>query len=140
MGISLNVLAIILAALSTMVVGSLWYSPQGFYKTWAVLAGVKKDPHFTSSKAAALYIGAFLSSLVTAVVLAYFTAVIFKAMDGSYLEAGLMAGLLGWVGFTAARMYMHDSFEGRRKKLTIINGAHEFVTIMVMSLIIGLWR
>jgi hypothetical protein len=136
--VSINVLAVILAALSTMVVGSLWYSPKGFYQTWAKLAHVKKDPDFNNKKATFLYGGAYITSLVTAIVLAYFGAVIFKATGGSYLGDMMLAGFLGWLGFTAARIHMHDSFEGRRKKLTLLNVTHELVTLMVMAIIIGL--
>lgn len=140
MDISINIFAVILAALSTMIVGSFWYSPAGFYKTWSKLAKVTPDPNFGGTKAALLYGGAYLASLVTAIVLAFFAEVTFKAVGGSFLIDTLLVGSLGWLGFTAARMYMHDSFEGRRKKLTLLNGTHEFVTIAVMSLIIGLMQ
>jgi len=33
---------------------------------------------------------------------------------------------------------VHDTFENRRKKLTVLNAAHELVTFLVMALIIGL--
>jgi len=42
-----------------------------------------------------------------------------------------------WLGFTATRLYVHDTFEERRKKLTILNAGHELVTVMIMALIIG---
>jgi hypothetical protein len=44
-----------------------------------------------------------------------------------------------WLGFTAARFATHDAFEGRPHKLTLLNLGNEFVTIMLMSLIIGLF-
>jgi MFS family permease len=138
MDVSLNLVAVVLAALSTMVVGSIWYGKIGFGDLWQELAKVKPDPNFGGSKAAMLYGGAFLASLVTAFVLAYFTEVTYVTMGGTFLSNALWVGLLAWLGFTAARMYMHDSFEGRRKKLTLLNGAHELATVMVMALIIGL--
>lgn len=140
MEITVNVLAVILAAVSTMVVGSLWYGKVGFGDTWAKLAKVKTDPNFTASKAAVLYGGAFLTSVVTAAVLAYFTEVTFKVLGGDIVSVALWVGFLGWLGFTAARIHMHDTFEGRRKKLTLLNVSHELVTVMVMALIIGLVR
>jgi hypothetical protein len=45
-----------------------------------------------------------------------------------------------WLGFTAARLYVHDAFEGRRKKLTMLNAAHELVTIEVMAIVLGLLK
>jgi hypothetical protein len=43
-----------------------------------------------------------------------------------------------WLGFTAARFITHDAFEGRPMALTFLNVSLEFVTIMVMGLLIGL--
>ncbi|MDB5165297.1 MAG: hypothetical protein JWM00_187 [Candidatus Saccharibacteria bacterium] len=138
MEVTISFVAVVLAALSTMIVGSLWYGKMGFYDTWAKLAKVKVDANFDNKKAAVLYGTAFLGSVVTAAVLAYFAEVTFKALGGDFVSVTLWVGFLGWLGFTAARIHMHDSFEGRRKKLTLINVSHEFVTIMVMALVIGL--
>ena len=137
MDVNVNWIAIILAAISTMVVGSLWYGPL-FGKMWAKLAKVKRDPDFTGAKMAVTYIKAFLSSLVTAIILAYAIEVTHLASSNSYFVNALSVGILLWAGFTAARIFMHDLFEGRRKKLTALNIMHEFVTIAIMSIIIGL--
>jgi Protein of unknown function (DUF1761) len=138
MDINVNWIAIILAAVSTMVVGSIWYSPKMFYKQWARLANVKHDPNFTTNKAIILYGQAFLTSVVTAIVLAYAIAAFHLVSDDSYLLDAIFVGAVLWVGFVAARFHMHDLFEGRRKKLTLLNTTHELVTIIVMAVIIGL--
>lgn len=137
MSAEVNWIAIILAAISTMIVGSIWYGP-AFGKIWTRLANVKKDPNFTAQKATLLYIRAFLASLLTAIVLAYVIVVVHKNSSDSYFVDAIFVGLLLWAGFTAARMFMHDSFEGRPTQLTALNAAHELVTIVIMSGIIGL--
>lgn len=136
MGVELNWIAIILAAASTMVVGSLWYGPL-FGKAWTKLAKVKTDPNFGIKQAVPLYGGALLSSAVTAIVIAIFAYIVSHYFGGSFLYSALWVGLILWAGFTAARVYMHDSFEGRRKKLTLLTVSHELVTIEIMALIIG---
>ena len=138
MEVLVNYWAVVLAALSTMVVGSIWYSPMGFYKQWAKMAGVKKDPSFTNGKMAVLYGSVFVASLISAYVLAHVTFLSNQFFKHDFLQDALMTAFWVWLGFTAVRIYTHDAFEGRRKKLTLINGAHEFVTFMVMGLIIGL--
>jgi hypothetical protein len=136
--VEVNVIAIVLAAASTMVVGSIWYSPVGFYKQWAKLAKVKSDPDFGGKKAAFTYGSVFVASLITAYVLAYFTTVTNSYFQNSFLLDAIMTGVLAWLGFTALRMFTHDIFEGRRKMLTILNTTHELVTFLVMATIIGL--
>ena len=138
MDITINYLAIFLAAVSTMVVGSIWYTPKVFGNTWMKLAKVNPNLKLSNVEIFIQLGGAFIASLITAAVLAYFAQIMQHALGGSFLSNSLMVGLLGWIGFTAARIYMHDSFEGRRKKLTAINVLHEFVTIVVMAFIIGL--
>jgi hypothetical protein len=137
MGVELNWIAILLAAASTMVVGSLWYGPL-FGKAWIKLAKVKTDPNFGVKQGVPLYGGAFLASALTAMVIAVFAYIASQYFGGSFLQNTLWVGVVLWAGFTAARVYMHDSFEGRRKKLTVLNVAHELVTISIMALIIGL--
>jgi len=53
------------------------------------------------------------------------------------MQDALTVSLWLWLGFTAARFYVHDTFEMRRKKLTLLNAAHELVTVLVMALILG---
>ena len=48
-------------------------------------------------------------------------------------------GVILWAGFMAARFITHDAFEGRPSSLTVLNIAHELVTIVIMALIIGVW-
>lgn len=138
MGAELNWIAIILAAASTMVVGSLWYGPL-FGKAWQKLAKIKPDPDFGGKKAARLYIGAFLTSVVTAIVLAFAAFTAYQVFGGNYLVTTLTTGIILSLGFTAARVKMHDAFEQRRRKLTLLTVMHELVTIIVMSIIIGVW-
>ncbi len=137
MSAELNWIAIILAAMSTMVVGSLWYGPL-FGKLWTRLANVKTDPDFKGAKVALTYIKAFLSSLLTAVVLAYVSSVMHSGSADTYLIDTVFVGLALWGGFTASRIFLHDMFEGRPTQLTALTIAHELVTIVIMSLIIGL--
>jgi hypothetical protein len=54
------------------------------------------------------------------------------------LQDALSTAFWVWLGFTATRFITHDAFEMRPKKLTLLNISHEFVTFMVMGLIIGL--
>ncbi|MFZ3009552.1 MAG: DUF1761 domain-containing protein [Candidatus Microsaccharimonas sp.] len=138
MGVEINWIAVLLAATSTMVVGSIWYGPL-FGKAWAKLAKVKKDPNFKGTKMVLTYLGAFIGSAVTATVLAIFTVIVANYFAGDFLKSALWTGLILWAGFTAARIHMHDSFEGRRKKLTLLSISHELVTIEIMALIIGVW-
>lgn len=138
MEVQVSWLAVFLAAVSTMVVGSIWYTPKVFGKTWMKMTGVKMGTKQTASEMMVMFGGVFVASLITAFVLAHVTYLSNQFFDNSFLQDALTTGFWLWLGFTALRFYVHDTFENRPRKLTLLNAAHELVTIEVMALIIGL--
>ncbi len=137
MEVEINYLAVVLAGLSSMAVGFLWYMPSVFGNTWMKLARVNPNTAMSSKQMAFTYGGTLLASLVTAYVLAHVAFLSNHFFGNSFLQDSLSTAFWLWLGFTAARIFTHDAFEGRRKKLTILNFGNELVTVMVMALIIG---
>lgn len=138
MNIEVNYLAVFLAAASTMVVGSIWYAKGVFGTVWSKLAHVDLNKKPAPAEMVYMMGGTFLVSLVTAYVLAHVAFLSNNFFQNSFLQDTLTTAFWVWLGFTAARFFTHDAFEGRRKKLTLLNISHELVTFMVMGLIIGL--
>lgn len=138
MNVEVNYLAVLIAGLSSMLVGSIWYLPKAFGAKWAKLAKVNLNKKMTVSQTITLMVSSLGASLVTAFVLAYFTYVENYFIGNSYLKDALITAFMLWAGMTALRMYVHDSFEGRPFRLTLLTVGYELVTIMLMGLIIGL--
>ncbi len=133
----INYWAVLLAMLSSMVVGSIWYTPRVFGRRWARLAKVDLDN--PSQGALWPIVTTVLVSFGTAWVLAGAAALAWHFYQGSFFAATLVTGVMLWGGFTGARFITHDAFEGRPTQLTTLNLAHELVTIVVMAVIIGVW-
>ena len=133
----INYLAVIAATLSTMVVGSIWYTPKVFGNYWMKAAGVK--PSGRAADAAIPILVTVLVSFVTAWVLAGSVYLSQYFYHGSFLINALVTGAVLWAGFTAARFVTHDAFDQRPGGLTILNISHELVTVLIMALIIGVW-
>ncbi|CAN5307698.1 DUF1761 domain-containing protein [soil metagenome] len=134
---SINYIAVILATLSSMVIGSIWYTPKVFGNYWMKAANI--TPSGNARDAIRPIAVTLVVSFITAWVLAGAVSISFEFYGGSYLVNALLTGLILWAGFTAARFITHDQFDGRPTGLTVLNVAHELVTIMVMALIIGVW-
>lgn len=134
MDVSVNYLAVVLAMVSSMVVGSVWYAKGVLGNAWIKLA--KVDMKANKSAAMPIIVTAVVS-LITAYVLAHVAYLSNSFFQNSFLQDTLTTAFWLWLGLTAARFITHDAFEGRPAKLTLINVAHEFVTLMVMGLIIG---
>ena len=133
----INPWAVALATISTMAVGSLWYTPKVLGTLWMRLAGITPERMRTRSPVAPILV-TLVVSLVTALVLAGCVDIAHAFYGGSWFANAMVTGLFLFVGFTAARMITHDAFEGRPAALTVLNTTHELVTILVMSAIIGL--
>lgn len=140
MNVDVNGWAVLLAAVSSMVVGSLWYMPATFGSAWQKYTGInaeKMRKGQNGGQMAWMYGSVFVASLVTALVLAHVTFIAHNFFNNSWTSDALQTAFWLWLGFTAVRIYVHDTFEARRKKLTLLNAAHELVTVLVMALIIG---
>lgn len=133
----INYWAVLLAMASSMVVGSIWYTPKVFGTRWAKLA--KVDMERPASTATMAIVVTVIVSFVTAWVLAGATTISWHFYGGGYLWAAIATSVILWAGFTAARFITHDAFEGRPSSLTVLNIAHELVTLIVMAIIIGVW-
>ncbi|MET1155703.1 DUF1761 family protein [Arthrobacter sp.] len=132
----INIWAVLLATLSSMVVGSVWYTPKVFGNYWMRVA--KVTPSGNAKDAVKPILVTLVVSFVSAWVLAGSAAISQHFYGGNFLANTLVTALILWAGFTAARFITHDAFEGRPAGLTVLNCAHELVTLTVMALIIGL--
>lgn len=133
----INYWAVLLAMISSMIVGSVWYTPKVFGTRWAKLANVD----MTGSAKSAVWpiVTTLIVSFVTAWVLAGASAIAWHFYEGSFFVAAVVTAILLWAGFTAARFITHDAFEGRPTALTTMNIAHELVTVVIMAVLIGVW-
>jgi hypothetical protein len=136
MDVQINMWGVLAAAVSSMVVGATWYAKSTFGATWQKL--IKLTDKQMAEKAAPALTIAFLSSLVMAYVLAHVSYLSSSFFATSYQQAALTTAWWMWVGFQGFRVIMHDAFEQRRRKLTLINIGNDLVTILVMGLVIGL--
>lgn len=137
MNVEINYWGVIVAMLSSLMVGSFWYAQAIFGKRWAKLAKIdmSKD-RGNMFKPIAI---TMVVSLITAYVLAHVAYLTNQFFGHSFLQDSLTTAFWLWLGLTAARFVTHDAFEGRPSQLTLINAGNEFFTVMLMGLVIGLF-
>lgn len=134
----INWLAVLLADVSSMVVGAIWYAKPVFGKRWMRLSGLTDESMKATNPVLPLII-TFVVSFLTAAVLAGSAAIAQHFYQGDFLLNAVLTAVILWIGFTAARMITHDLFDRRSSSLTVLNLAHELVTVVIMGLIIGLF-
>lgn len=136
MEVSVNYLAIILAALASRVVGYSWYSPSILGKVWQQFIklpakSIKKDTLADNIKA-------FSLAIISAYVLYYFVAMFNHYFTTSWLSASLNTSFLIWVGFVLTTHLTKDIFEKRDIRFSGITIGHHLFEFMAMGLAIGL--
>lgn len=131
---NLHWLAIIAAALSTFVLGGLWYSPMLFGRAWRRACGFSEED-LKRGHPGAIFGFCFVFSLIMAVNLAMFLNDA-KTNAAWGMTAGFLAGF-GWVALSIAIIAL---FERRSWKYILINGGYMTLAFTLMGLIIGGWR
>ena len=130
----INYLAVLVAALSTFLLGGLWYSPLLFGKAWMRANNFSEENLQTFSKAR-MFGWSFVFSLLMAVNLA-----MFLAAPNTNLNWGMTAGALAGFGWVAMAIAIIGVFENRSWAYILINGGYMTVAFVVMGAIIGAWR
>jgi hypothetical protein len=128
---TVNYLAVLVAAISAFMLGGLWYSPLLFAKPWMRLSGQSEEV-LKSGSPALIFGGAFLLSLAAAFVFAMFLGP--NPGVNFATSAGFAAGL-GWVAASLGILYL---FERRPAGLWLINGGYVTLQFTLYGLILGL--
>jgi hypothetical protein len=128
-----NWLAILVAGISSFVIGGIWYSSALFGKTWMKENGLSLEQIQKSNKGK-VYGWALVLSLILAVNLAMFLS------DSSIqLSTGLLYGFLTglWIFCGIAIVGL---FEQKTARYIFINGGYMLVALTLMDGIIGIWK
>jgi UDP-N-acetylmuramyl pentapeptide phosphotransferase/UDP-N-acetylglucosamine-1-phosphate transferase len=127
---NLNWYAVVAAALSTFIIGGIWYGL--FQKSW-MDANHFTPEHLKDRKMPLVFGLSFVLSFVMALNLAMF-------IGNQGLAYGFMAGFLAGFGWVALAIAIIALFEKRPLKYVLINGGYMLVAFSVMGAILGAWK
>ncbi|MBI2655317.1 DUF1761 domain-containing protein [Candidatus Woesearchaeota archaeon] len=133
----INYLAVLAAAVASIVLGFLWYGPL-FGKTWAQLMGFDKKKMAEAKKKGMppqTWVVMVIGTLITSYVLAHFV----DYLDAATVAGALQAGFWLWLGFIVPVQLGMVLWEGKPWKLYFINVAYYLVNLSVMATILVLW-
>ncbi|HZQ68233.1 MAG TPA: DUF1761 domain-containing protein [Terriglobales bacterium] len=134
-----NLWSVLVAAIATMVLGFLWYSPLLFARPWMALMGYDPNDHAKLEEmrksAGKTYAISFLASLASAFVLA---KIIDVASVNSVLY-GMKYGFAIWLGFVTTVQLTGALFGRQPFKLYLINTGYQLVCYLAMGAILARW-
>ena len=126
----MNWLAIIIAAIANMVIGTLWYGTRAFGKSWMSLSGHTMGEGMQTGP---LYAMTAVAAVVQAITMSWFVSQT-GAASGA---AGAIVGLYVGLGFVATAMFAEVLFAGRHPRLYAITAGYSVVAAIAQGAIIG---
>ncbi len=137
-----NLLAVLVAGIVPMIVGTLWYGPL-FGKRWMALMETTPEKIREGFAPLRTYGVSFLLSLVTAFVLAQLIVEIAPDVsvmsDGMSATVGLHVGLMALIAFVLPVAHQGIAFERRRAGLAWLNVGYNGVALVAQAVVVALW-
>jgi hypothetical protein len=131
---SINYLAIIVAALSSFMVGWIWYGPL-FGKIWMKLHGFSEEELKESSMSMpVIMVVNYIATAMAALAIAMFIGP--EATAGFGIFAGLMIAIF-WIGTSRLNDVL---YEKKPWRLFFINVGYNTVIYVIMGAILGAWH
>lgn len=137
MQIEINWLAVAIATFIGTAIAGVWYQEPFFGKAWRKATGItpKQSKQAGNSPMVVLLFVNFITAFALAS-LVYVSSHFFKDYSvGHALLVGAAAGLT----LSAVTLVVHNGFELKPKKLTLINATYQLAIFLAMTLIIGLF-
>lgn len=129
----LNIWAVLVSALSTFLIGGVWYSPAVFGKAWMKENGFTEES-LKGASMVKIFGLSFILGLIAAINLAMFMGPENKP------EMGALWGFLAGFGWVATFIGTHYLFERRSFRLFLINSGYSIVSLTIMGIIIAAWK
>ncbi len=124
--------AILVAALSSFMLGGIWYSKALFKNAWLESIGLT-DLDLQSANPKLIFGGSFFLVFIAALMLSLFLGK--DASVGESIGTGFVIGFF-WISSSFGLSYI---FEQRPLKLFLINGGYHILQFSLMGLILGIW-
>lgn len=141
----INWWAVIVSAVVSMIIGSIWFGPL-FGKKWSEVMGVDFDSKSEEEKKAMrkmmgpMYALQFILSLLTLYILTHYIA-------GWQPQPGVMGGIINalwiYIGFIVPTLAGNAMWSGKTKRLALnmfwINAGYNLILYVVFGAILGGW-
>lgn len=131
--LDINYVAVLVAALASIVVGAVYYSPPVLGKVWMKMIGMK--PADAKKGAGMGYVLGAIAALITAYVLAH----ILSLAGAAEWMAALQTTFWVWLGFFATTSLHRIAWEKGGWDWWFLTNGNWFLTLLTMALVLTYW-
>ncbi len=148
MEIQINWLAVVVATLSSFVIGAVWFGPKTFYPIWMKAQGRKVPTErieMSGGETGLMFGGTFVAAFIQVATLAFAFEFIGPATPGFGALSGALFGFLLAAGFTAFgslshRMFSHNEYKVYKSiQVWLIEVGQDVLSLTVAGAILGAW-
>jgi hypothetical protein len=134
---SINYLAVIVGGIISFVLGSVWYNPNVFGKTWQRELGFT-DEDLKGANMAKI----FGSSLVLMLIMSMGMAILIQGhfTEEVNLISGLKHGLYIGLIFVSTSMGINMLYQRKSFTLWVIDAGYQVLILCIMGAVLGAWK
>ena len=138
---SLNYLAVTVAAVASFAFGALWYG--ALSEAWTRARGLSQEDISKARTAKGRLPVAYIVAFVAEFIMAWMLAGVLLHLEHGGLAVGVRNGLISaaflWFGFVATTLAVNHVFQGAKPSLTLIDGGHWLGVLLIQGAILGAW-
>jgi hypothetical protein len=131
----INYVGILAAAVAAWLVGAVWYGVLG--KQWLTALGKTEADMCGPDGKRHMPVGPMILSFVAAAIMAFLLSGLMGHIGAMTIRTGIISGALVWVGFVITTIAVNNAYQQRKLMLTIIDGAHWLLVLIVQGAVLG---
>lgn len=134
----INLISVLAAAVASMVIGFVWYSPWAFGPAWMKSLGM--TPESMAKKGGDRSMGlTYATSFALSLLAAYVLAALFNSLLVTSVGGMAFVGVLMWLGFSVPMKVNDYLFADQGIAYVAITSGYQLVSLVVMALVTGLY-
>jgi len=131
----INYVAILGAAVASWLAGAVWYGILG--KQWIAALGWSEADMTGPDGKRRMPVGPMILSFVAALVMAVMLSGLMGHLGPVTVRSGIISGALIWLGFVITTIAVNNAFQRRKPMLTVIDGGHWLLALVVQGAVLG---
>ncbi len=132
---NINLLAVFVVTLFTVILGGLWYSKLLFAKLFIKNISLSEE-ELKKGGTSLIFLYEFVAAFITNYVLAS----ILLMLNVTYFWDGFQIGIILWIGFVTMTQLSTVTFEKRNFNLYLIQIMYRLVAISISGGILAIWK
>ena len=131
----INYVGILAAAVAAWLTGAVWYGVLG--KQWMAALGWTEADMAGPDGKRRMPVGPMILSFVGALIMAFLLSGLMGHIGAMTVRTGIISGALVWVGFVITTIAVNNAFQRRKVMLTVIDGGHWLLALVVQGAVLG---